>query len=100
MTSQNPSGIHPTEYNVLVKVEEVEQVTSGGIIKADVTLDREQAFYVYAHIVAVSPLAFTYEAWPEGARIPMIGDKVIITESRLLSRSKRWRVNKIIEKAV
>ena len=29
-----------------------------------------------------------------------IGDKVIITESKPLSRSKRWRVNKIIEKAV
>ena len=29
-----------------------------------------------------------------------IGDKVIITESRPLSRSKRWRVSKILEKAV
>ena len=29
-----------------------------------------------------------------------IGDKVVITESRPLSRSKRWRVNKIVEKAV
>ena len=29
-----------------------------------------------------------------------IGDKVLITESRPLSRSKRWRVIKIIEKAV
>jgi small subunit ribosomal protein S17 len=29
-----------------------------------------------------------------------IGDKVIITESKPLSRSKRWRVNKIVEKAV
>ncbi len=29
-----------------------------------------------------------------------IGDKVMITESRPLSRAKRWRVNKIIEKAV
>ena len=29
-----------------------------------------------------------------------IGDKVIITESKPLSRSKRWRVNKVIEKAV
>ncbi len=29
-----------------------------------------------------------------------IGDKVIITESKPLSRLKRWRVNKIIEKAV
>lgn len=29
-----------------------------------------------------------------------IGDKVMITETRPLSRSKRWRVNKIVEKAV
>ena len=29
-----------------------------------------------------------------------IGDKVLIAESRPLSRSKRWRVRKIIEKAV
>ncbi len=29
-----------------------------------------------------------------------IGDKVVITESRPLSRSKKWRVNKIVEKAV
>ena len=29
-----------------------------------------------------------------------IGDKVVITESRPLSRSKRWRLNKIVEKAV
>ena len=29
-----------------------------------------------------------------------IGDKVLITESRPLSKSKRWRVIKIVEKAV
>lgn len=29
-----------------------------------------------------------------------IGDKVIITESRPLSRTKKWRVSKIVEKAV
>jgi small subunit ribosomal protein S17 len=29
-----------------------------------------------------------------------IGDKVMITESRPLSRSKKWRVSKIVEKAV
>lgn len=29
-----------------------------------------------------------------------IGDRVIITESRPLSRTKRWRVSSIIEKAV
>ena len=28
------------------------------------------------------------------------GDKVIITESRPLSKSKRWRLTKVVEKAV
>ena len=29
-----------------------------------------------------------------------IGDKVMLTECRPLSRTKRWRVNKIVKKAV
>lgn len=29
-----------------------------------------------------------------------IGDKVVITETRPLSKTKRWRVSRIIEKAV
>lgn len=29
-----------------------------------------------------------------------IGDKVLITESRPLSKTKRWRLGKILEKAV
>ena len=29
-----------------------------------------------------------------------IGDKVLITESRPLSKTKRWRVSEIVEKAV
>jgi small subunit ribosomal protein S17 len=29
-----------------------------------------------------------------------VGDKVLITESRPLSKNKRWRLTKIIEKAV
>ena len=29
-----------------------------------------------------------------------VGDKVMITQSRPLSKTKRWRVSKIVEKAV
>ncbi len=29
-----------------------------------------------------------------------VGDKVMITESRPLSKTKKWRVSKIVEKAV
>ena len=77
----NTSGIHPTEYNVLVKPEKVEQKTAGGIIKADSVVDRQQAFETRGVLVAVSPLAFTYETWPEGTRIPRVGDRVITTKA-------------------
>lgn len=29
-----------------------------------------------------------------------IGDKVVITESKPISRTKRWRISRIVEKAV
>ena len=34
------------------------------------------------------------------ANVCRIGDKVLLTGSRPLSRTKRWRVSKIMEKAV
>ncbi len=34
------------------------------------------------------------------ANSAQVGDKVMITESRPLSKTKKWRVSKIIEKAV
>lgn len=77
----NTSGISPTEYNVLVKPEKVSDRTAGGIIKADTTLDRQQAFETRGVLVAVSPLAFTYEQWPAGTRIPRVGDRVITTKA-------------------
>jgi len=36
----------------------------------------------------------------DGSDSCQIGDKVQITEARPLSRTKRWRVSKIVEKAV
>lgn len=36
----------------------------------------------------------------DGDNACKIGDKVVITESRPLSKTKKWRVSRIIEKAV
>lgn len=36
----------------------------------------------------------------DGAAACHMGDKVLITESRPLSKTKRWRVSKVLEKAV
>lgn len=77
----NPSGISPTEYNVLVRPQKVEDKSKGGVILADATLDRKQAFATKGVLVAVSPLAFTYERWPEGETPPQVGDTVIYTKA-------------------
>ncbi|MCP4749140.1 MAG: 30S ribosomal protein S17 [Desulfobacteraceae bacterium] len=36
----------------------------------------------------------------DGQNACRIGDRVLITESRPLSKTKRWRVSRIVEKAV
>jgi small subunit ribosomal protein S17 len=36
----------------------------------------------------------------DGDNACQVGDKVLITESRPLSRTKKWRVSKIVEKAI
>ena len=71
----NPSGIRPVEFNVLVKPKEVEERTAGGIIVPDIARDREQVAAVEGEIVAVSPLAFTYEDWGDHEK-PKVGDRV------------------------
>ena len=40
-----------------------------------------------------------FAAHDEG-NVCQIGDQVVLTESRPMSRSKRWRVSKIVKKAV
>jgi co-chaperonin GroES (HSP10) len=55
----------------------VEKKTAGGIIKPDALVDQEQGGAIEATVIAMSPLAFTYE---DGAKdmAPSIGDRVII----------------------
>lgn len=73
----NNSGIIPTEYNVIVAPQEVERTTKGGIYLPDETVERDSFARTEGTLVAVSPLAFSYADWPEGARKPRIGDRVI-----------------------
>lgn len=74
-------GITPVEYKVIVRpVEEtgVIKFKSGfELVKPDETKERDQHAAMEGTIVAVSPLAFSYEEWPAGARKPEVGDTVI-----------------------
>ena len=77
----NSSGIQPVEYKVLVKPKAVEEKTTGGLYIPDDTKQREQYGQIEGTLVAKSPAAFTfnYEGWPEGAKVPEVGDKVVFS---------------------
>jgi chaperonin GroES len=71
-------GFYPVEYNVVIAPETVEDKTAGGIFLPDQTKETDELAAVKGRLVAVSPLAFTYEReWPPGSRKPQAGDVVI-----------------------
>lgn len=76
----NPSGIHPTEYRVLIRPVTVEEKSAGGIILPEEKRERDQYAVQEGELVAVSPLAFSYADWPAGAQPPQIGDRVIFAK--------------------
>lgn len=77
----NPSGIEPVEYKVLVRPnkEEGHIELKGGfkLYKPDETKERDQHATMEGMLVRMSPLAFTYETWPDGTRKPEVGDAVV-----------------------
>jgi chaperonin GroES len=75
----NPSGVYPTEYKVLIRPIEVDQKTKGGIIIPDETKERDQYAQMRGELVAVSPLAFTYDDWKD-AKPPQVGDEVLFAK--------------------
>lgn len=76
---ENTSGILPTEYKVLIAPVEVDQKTKGGIIIPDETKDRDQYAQMRGVLVAISPLAFTYDDWKD-AKPPKVGDEVLFAK--------------------
>jgi co-chaperonin GroES (HSP10) len=75
----NKSGINPVGYNVLVKPEEVEKTTKGGIILPETKLEKDEFGRMEGQIVAVSPMAFTFKDWPVSAPKPQVGQRVIFS---------------------
>jgi chaperonin GroES len=75
MKVSNDSGITPLEYFVLIKPDEVEQKTKGGIFLPDQTLERNNLAQMTGILMAFGPLAFKYEDF-ENPLIPQIGQRV------------------------
>jgi len=72
----NTTGIRPIEFNVLVAPKAVDKTTKGGIIIPELTQDRLQAAAVEGTVIEVSPLAFSYDDWPDEHK-PRPGDTVV-----------------------
>lgn len=70
----NPSGLHPVEYKVLVRLDPVEERTAGGIFIPDDRQDRDQMAQTYATLIEVGGNAF--EGWED--RVPKPGDRILI----------------------
>lgn len=75
----NPSGIHPIEYRVVILPDEVEEKSKGGIIIPQDVRERHQMAQVQGVLVAVGGLAFTVDGvkWPDP---PQVGDRVMIAK--------------------
>jgi chaperonin GroES len=81
MTTENTSGIYPQAYNVLVKPQEVEQKTKGGLFLPDEVKEREQFAQTEGVLVAASPMAFCFGEWPKDREHekPQVGDRVFFS---------------------
>ena len=76
----NESGISPVEYNIVVRMDPVEEKTAGGLYLPPTKTDRDELSADEGVIVAASPLAFTYADWPEGSRQPQVGDRILMAQ--------------------
>lgn len=75
----NESGLRPMEFNVVVRMDPVENKI-GNIIIPESKKDRDELATDEGTLVALSPHAFTYADWPEGAEQPCPGDRVMFAQ--------------------
>lgn len=69
-------GLIPTEYNVIIAPAVMPEQTSGGILLADETKDRQSGAMQIGRLISASAIAFNYDTWPEGYAPPQAGDIV------------------------
>jgi co-chaperonin GroES (HSP10) len=82
----------PMEFNVIIELDEIEDKTAGGIYLNPERVERMRLEAVEGALIALSPLAFTYDEWPANAYKPQVGDRVFFARYAgiLTERDKRW----------
>jgi co-chaperonin GroES (HSP10) len=79
----------PLEFNVVVELDPVEEVTAGGIILTKAHTEREELSCEEGTLVAISPHAFSYvEDWGETPK-PQVGQRVMLKRFDGLLRKRK-----------
>jgi chaperonin GroES len=92
-----PCPFQPTEFNVVVELDPAESKTPGGIILLDSKTERDRLASDEGTLIAVSPHAFTYADWPEGARRPQLGDRILFPRYTGILRETDGRTFRVIK---
>lgn len=69
----NKTGIEPVQFRVLISVDEVDEMTEGGLWLTQQTVENEQMGHDRGTLIAVSDMAFS--DW--NGQKPQVGDKII-----------------------
>lgn len=75
--------LSPVEFNVVIEPDRVEAgKTKGGIILPDEVKENKDAAMMMGTLLAVSPLAFNYDTWPEEHidKRPKVGDRILFAK--------------------
>lgn len=87
-------GVRPVEFKVLIRVDEVEEMTKGGIILPSVALDRGMIEQESGEIIAMGECACSeLDIW--GKNPPKVGDKVIFSKyagANIKKLGKKYRL--------
>ena len=75
----NESGLEPVEYNIVVRMDPVEEKTSSGLYIPQSKVDRDELSADEGTIVAVSPHAFSYAEWGDHSP-PKVGDRILMAQ--------------------
>ena len=87
----------PMEFNVVVLLDKQAEKTAGGIFLPQSKQDRDKLEHEEGELVAVSPHAFSYAEWPEGARKPQVGDRVLLARFAGVLRERNGRDFRIVK---
>jgi chaperonin GroES len=68
------------EFNVAIRQDAAEEKTKGGLILTADSVEKKKHSAVRGTIVALSPMAFNRDIWPDNMERPEVGARVVFAQ--------------------